>query len=203
MGPLLRAPAQTIDPDGGAGPALGLVEVQSIARGITVADAMVKRSQVTLLLNRPVSPGKHLSLCTGDVAEVEEAMQAGLARAGTALCDQLLLTQVHDEVLAVLRRTEAQPLSEDEALGVLETFSAASTLLGADVMCKAAEIRLFELRLCDGLGGKGFTVLVGTQDMVEAALAAAEQALSPGLLLMTELIARPHPDMLASLLAAR
>ena len=200
MGPLLRAPAQTID---AGGPALGLVEVQSIARGITVADAMVKRSQVALLVNRPVSPGKHLSLCTGDVADVEEAMQAGLARAGSALCDQLLLTQAHEELLAVLRRTVPLPLSEDEALGVLETFSAASTLLGADVMCKAAEIRLFELRLCDGLGGKGFTVLVGTQDMVEAALAAAEQALSPGLLLMTELIARPHPDLLASLLAAR
>lgn len=198
MGPLLRAPAQTIV---AAGPALGLVEVQSIARGITVADAMVKRAQVALLLNRPVSPGKHLSLCTGEVADVEEAMEAGLARAGTALCDQLLLTQVHEEVLAVLQRTERQPLIEDDSLGIIETFSAASTLLGADGACKAAEVRLFELRLCDGLGGKGFVVLVGTQDMVEAALGAAEKLLTPGLLLGTELIARPHPDMLASLLA--
>lgn len=198
MGPLLRAPAQTI---AAAGPALGLVEVQSIARGITVADAMVKRAQVALLLNRPVSPGKHLSLCTGEVADVEEAMAAGLVRAGTALCDQLLLTQVHNEVLAVLRRTERPPLLEDEALGIIETFSAASTLLGADGACKAAEVRLFELRLCDGLGGKGFVVLVGTQDMVEAALGTAEQLLTPGLLLGTELIPRPHPDMLASLLA--
>jgi microcompartment protein CcmL/EutN len=198
MGPLLRAPAQTIV---AAGPALGLVEVQSIARGITVADAMVKRAQVALLLNRPVSPGKHLSLCTGEVADVEEAMAAGLARAGTALCDQLLLTQVHEEVLAVLQRTERQPLIEDDSLGILETFSAASTLLGADGACKAAEVRLFELRLCDGLGGKGFVVLVGTQDMVEAALGAAERLLTPGLLLGTELIARPHPDLLASLLA--
>lgn len=198
MGPLLRAPAQTIV---AAGPALGLVEVQSIARGITVADAMVKRAQVALLLNRPVSPGKHLSLCTGEVADVQEAMAAGLARAGTALCDQLLLTQVHEEVLAVLGRTERQPLVEDDSLGILETFSAASTLLGADGACKAAEVRLFELRLCDGLGGKGFVVLVGTQDMVEAALGAAERLLTPGLLLGTELIARPHPDLLASLLA--
>lgn len=198
MGPLLRAPSQTIV---AAGPALGLVEVQSIARGITVADAMVKRAQVALLLNRPVSPGKHLSLCTGEVADVQEAMEAGLARAGTALCDELLLTQVHDEVLAVLRRTERQPLIEDESLGIIETFSAASTLLGADGACKAAEVRLHELRLCDGLGGKGFVVLVGTQDMVEAALGSAERLLTPGLLLGTELIARPHPDMLASLLA--
>lgn len=196
MGPLLRAPAQGIDV---TGPALGLVEVQSIARGITVADAMVKRAQVTLLLNRPVSPGKHLSLCSGEVGDVQEAMAAALERAGSSLCDKLLLTQVHDEVLDVLRRPAKGELSEDEALGILETFSAASTLLGADAACKAAEVRLHELRLCDGLGGKGFTILVGTQDNVEAALAAAEQILSPGLLLTTELIPRPHPDLLASL----
>ena len=49
MGPLRRGEAQRIDVPG---PALGLVEVQSIARGITVADAMVKRAQVALTPGR-------------------------------------------------------------------------------------------------------------------------------------------------------
>lgn len=197
MGPLRRGAAEAVLCPG---PAIGLIEVQSIARGITVADAMVKRAAVQLVLNRPVSPGKHLSLCSGEVADVQEAMLAARERAGTSLCDELLLTLVHDEVLAVLSRTERRPLDPDFALAIVETFSAAATLLAADSACKAAEITLHELRLCDGLGGKGFAILTGEQDMVEAALAAAQQNLQPGLYLGHELIPRPHPDMLESLL---
>ena len=197
MAPLRRGADETILV---SGPAIGLIEVQSIARGVTVADAMVKRAAVQLVLTRPVSPGKHLSLCSGEVAEVQEAMLAGRERAGTTLCDELLLTLVHDEVLDVLRRTERRPLDPELALGIVETFSAAATLLAADAACKAAEITLYELRLCDGLGGKGFAILTGEQDMVEAALSAAQSGLQPGLYLGHELIPRPHPDLLESLL---
>ncbi len=196
MGPLRTGQAEHVV---ATGPALGLLELQSIARGVTVADALVKRAAVQLHLNRPVSPGKHLVLCSGEVAEVEEAMLAGRAQAGSSLCDELLLTLVHDEVLAVLRRKVKLPLSEELSLGIVETLSAASTLRGADAACKAAEVRLHELRLCDGLGGKGFAILVGEQDMVEAALATVESILLPGLLLSVELIARPHPELLLSL----
>lgn len=182
-----------------SGPAIGLLELQSIARGVTVADALVKRAAVQLVLNRPVSPGKHLVLCSGEVGDVEEAMLAGRAQAGSSLCDELLLTQVHDEVLDVLRRKTKPPLSEDLSIGILETLSASSTLRGADAACKAAEVRIHELRLCDGLGGKGFAILIGEQDMVEAALSTVERLLTPGLLLSVELIARPHPDLLLSL----
>ena len=196
MGPLRTGQSEHIV---ASGPAIGLLELQSIARGVTVADALVKRAAVQLVLNRPVSPGKHLVLCSGEVGDVEEAMLAGRAQAGSSLCDELLLTQVHDEVLDVLRRKNKSPLSEDLSIGILETLSASSTLRGADAACKAAEVRIHELRLCDGLGGKGFAILIGEQDMVEAALSTVERLLTPGLLLSVELIARPHPDLLLSL----
>lgn len=197
MGPLRQGAAQPVVV---SGPALGLVEVQSIARGITVADAMVKRAEVALLLNRPVSPGKHLSLCSGEVAEVQEAMQAGLNQAGTALCDHLLLPQVHADVITALAGAVPFDPQAEQALGILETYSAAATIVGADAACKAAEVSIGELRLCDGLGGKGYALFFGEQDMVEAALLAAQRQLSPGLFLSQELIPRPHADMLRALL---
>ena len=43
-----------------SGPAVGLVETTSIARGLVVADAMAKRAPITLSLVRPVTPGKHV-----------------------------------------------------------------------------------------------------------------------------------------------
>jgi microcompartment protein CcmL/EutN len=181
------------------GPALGLVETSSIARGLVVADQMCKRAQVTLVLARPVSPGKHLVLVSGDVAEVGEAMQLGVATAQQTLVDRLELAQVAPGLLAALGRQTVAPVP-DLAVGILETFSVASTLLAADAACKAAAVELIELRLADGLGGKGYFVLGGEQADVDAALIAAEAAVPVGLLVSRELIPRPHADLLDALL---
>jgi microcompartment protein CcmL/EutN len=177
-----------------AGPAIGLVETSSIARGLVVADAMVKKAPVALAFARPVTPGKHVVIVAGEVAEVDEAMAEGARLAAQTLIDRLFLPQAHAALLRALgggRR--ASGLS---ALGIVETFSVAATLAAADAACKAAEVELAELRLADGLGGKAYFVVTSTLDLVEAALAAAARALEPGLLVTTELIAAPHPDLI-------
>jgi microcompartment protein CcmL/EutN len=60
-------------------------------------------------------------------------------------------------------------------------------------------VRIAELRLADGLGGKAYFILDGEQADVEAALYAAERAIPTGLLLARELIARPHDDLFSHL----
>ena len=190
QGPLLRRDGEGTEV---AGPALGLVETSSIARGLVVADQMVKKAPVALVLARPVSPGKHLVLVTGEVADVGEAMRIGLETAAHTLVDSLELAQVAPQLLAALSRKPTQP---DNAVGIFETFSVASTLLAADAAAKAAEVTLCELRLADGLGGKAYFILSGAQADVEAGLYAAETAIPTGLLLARELIARPHDDLL-------
>ena len=150
---------------------------------------------------RTISPGKHLTLCTGEVAEVQEAMAAGRAAAGSSLCDELLLPQAHEDVLLALARGgDFAAYQQDSALGIIETFSAAAAILAADSACKEADVQLLVLRLCDGLGGKGYFVLGGNQDSVDAALLKAERATVPGLFLSRELIPRPHEDLIAALL---
>lgn len=193
QGPLLRRDGEGAQV---AGPALGLVETSSIARGLVVADAMVKKAPVELVLARPVSPGKHLTLVTGAVADVDEAMRAGVETAAHTLVDRLELAQVADELLRALKREAAAPR---DSVGIIETFSVASALLAADAACKAAQVSLAELRLADGLGGKAYFVLSGDQADVEAALFAAETSIPTGLLLARELIARPHDDVLRKL----
>ncbi len=192
-GPFLRREGEGADV---AGPALGLVETSSIARGLVVADAMVKKAPVELVRARTVSPGKHLVIVSGAVADVEEAMRAGIETAAATLVDRLELPQPAPELVAALRREGVAPA---DAVGIVETFSVASALLGADAACKAARVTLAELRLADGLGGKAYFVLSGEHADVEAALYAAETIIPTGLLLARELIARPHDDLLAAL----
>src|SRR5438128_12359800 len=98
-GAFLRRTGEAVPLDG---PAIGLVETSSIARGLVVADAMVKKAPVTLAFARPVTPGKHVVIVSGEVAEVEEAMGAGLAVAAHALVDRLFLPQAHAALLRAL-----------------------------------------------------------------------------------------------------
>lgn len=172
---------------------IALIELTSIARGYRVADELVKKAPVRLLDLGVVSPGKYLVVMEGDVASVEEAFLRGLEVGADAVLDRLILPQPHAEVLAALeqRLTPGAP----DALGVVETFSAISTLKAADVALKGAEVSLQELHYQKHLGGKGYFVLSGAQYDVEAALDAATHGLREnGMLLRTELLARPHGD---------
>ena len=46
-------------------PALALVELSSIARGVVVTDAVCKKAPVDVVRSAPVSPGKFVSLFVG------------------------------------------------------------------------------------------------------------------------------------------
>ena len=72
-------------------PALALLEFHSIAAGIEAGDAMVKRAPVERILSGTIQPGYYLVLVTGEVADVDEAVAAGLLVGGDALRDRLLL----------------------------------------------------------------------------------------------------------------
>lgn len=183
------------------GPAVGLVETSSIARGLVVADAMVKRAPVALALARPVTPGKHIVIVTGEVAEVDEAMAVGERMAAHTLVDHLFLPQAHAGVLRAL--AGGPRVAGLSALGIVETFTVAATLLAADAACKAAEVELAELRLADGLGGKAYFIVTGALDLVEAAVAAARQILDPGRLLTEEIIPAPHSDVVEAVRSRR
>jgi microcompartment protein CcmL/EutN len=174
-------------------PAIGLLELESIARGIVCADAVVKKAEVRLHVSEPVSPGKYLLLFSGGVAEVEEAFAAGVACAAERLVDRLLLPQAPAELAAgVAGRIVAPRL---DALGIVETATVASSLLAADAACKAAAVRLASMRLAKGIGGKGYFTLTGLLADVEAALDAAGAAAGAPLLVSAELVPRPHPDI--------
>ncbi|HVE81255.1 MAG TPA: BMC domain-containing protein, partial [Myxococcales bacterium] len=53
--------ASVVLPDLG-GPALAVIELDSIARGFVVADALLKRARAKIGLAEPVSPGKFVLL---------------------------------------------------------------------------------------------------------------------------------------------
>ena len=111
-----------------------------------------------------------------------------------ALLDSLFIPQLHEMVLPALLGTV--PTLEADALGVIETLTAASAILAADRAAKAAAVTVRDLRLANGLGGKGFVFLGGEVADVEAAVEAGRaEALRKGLLVRSVVVPRLHPQM--------
>ena len=61
-------------------PALAMIEVSSIARGMHCTDAMLKAADVQLVLARTICSGKYMVLIAGEQAEVEAAKEAAEVR---------------------------------------------------------------------------------------------------------------------------
>jgi len=185
------------------GPALALLEFATIAAGIEAGDAMVKRAPLDVVLAGSVQPGRYLVLVSGDVACVEEAVAAGVGVGRRALVDRIVLPQVHPAVVDGLAgRRWGEAVEGIEALGIVETSTVAAVIGGADAGVKAAEVDLVEVRLADGLNGKGYALFGGPVADVQAAVEAAVASLAqPDLLVERVVIPRLHPEMLANLRA--
>lgn len=179
-----------------SGPALGLLELCSIARGIVCCDAVVKKAPVRIVQAGTTHPGKYTILVRGEVDEVIESMKAGRAVAGDTLIDHVLLPNPHDDLLSILESPAQVALS---ALGIIETYGVASTIRGADAALKAAEVRAASIGLARDLGGKGFFVFVGELHDVQAAMDAGKRAVGPALLAGAEIVANPHSDVAVGL----
>ena len=174
-------------------PAIAVLEVASIVRGLTVVDAMVKRAEVQLLRADPVTPGKYVIVICGQVGDVEEALQAGEVAAGGTELDVLFLPDAHPAIVPALTSVSTPPV--DGSLGALEFSTVAATLLAAERALKTCDVTLAAMHWARGVGGKGYLVFTGEQHEVEAALDAGYEAVEPRLRIGRELIANPHPDV--------
>ncbi|HTF86901.1 MAG TPA: BMC domain-containing protein [Planctomycetota bacterium] len=175
---------------------IGLLELSSVARGIEVADTVLWEARVELLFATPVHPGKYVILFTGSVEDVRISLRHGAEVAASDLVDQLIIQQVHEQVVPMLKRNGGHVSGELDAIGVIETNTVASAIFAADVALKTATVDLLELRIANGLGGKSFFTLTGEVSDVRSAVAAgARTAQDRGLLAREVVIARPHPEL--------
>ena len=118
------------------------------------------------------------------------------ARTAGRLLDEVLLTAVHAGMVDGLLGVR-QPMAD--ALGIVESRSAASALHAGDAGLKGADVTLAELRLSDGLAGKGICFFTGTVSAVEIAVEIASAGVSPGHFVHAVVIPQLSPEIAAIL----
>ncbi len=172
-----------------------MVEMGSIAAGYQVCDAMLKAADVELVLARSICSGKYMVMVRGEVGAVQAAVASGNTAGSFSVIDCFMIANLHESIFpAIAGSVKVEQL---QALGIVEAFSVASLIEGADAAAKAADVQLIEVRLAMALGGKAFVTLTGDVAAVESAVAAAAQAIArKGLLVNKVVIPRPRPELL-------
>ncbi len=177
---------------------IGLIELSSIASGFNVADAMLKAANTELILSRTICSGKFMVMVGGEVAAVRSSVEAGEEIEPASVIDSFVIPNVHESIFPAIKGLSQ--IAEFEAMGILESFSVASLIEGADAAVKAANVTLLEIRLAMALGGKAFATMTGDVAAVQAAVdAGAEVISSRGLLVNKVVIPRPRKELIQEL----
>jgi microcompartment protein CcmL/EutN len=135
-----------------------------------------------------------MSLIAGDVAAVNASVEAGKTAADFAYIDSIVIPNIHPDVFPAIRGMNI--IENPDALGIVESYSVASLIEGADASVKAADIQLIEIRLAMALGGKAFYTLTGSVADVTSAVEAGEKVIKEkGLLTNAVVIPGPRNEI--------
>jgi microcompartment protein CcmL/EutN len=101
---------------------------------------------------------------------------------------------IHNDVLAAIGKIVKT--SQWNSIGIIETFSVISSIEAADRAAKEGGVRIIEVRLAIGFGGKSYVKMIGSLDEVQAAMEAGTQSAKVKNLLCSEvIIPQPHPEI--------
>ena len=179
--------------------AIGMCELKTVSSGVSAADLMVKTAQVDIIEAKVVCPGKYMVLVAGELSAVRASVDAALAKYEQQMIDSFVLGNPHESLFGAIYG--ANEVGKPEALGVLETFSAAAAIVAADMAAKTAMVSLIELRLARGMCGKSYLYLTGSVSAVTAAIERAEKEVGQGGMLQdSSIIPNPAPQMWESIL---
>lgn len=181
------------------GMSIGLLELKSIPAGFETADAMLKAADVELLVASPVCPGKYVIIISGQVGAVKSSMESGCQTAGVFLICHHTINNVHESVPAAL--IGVADVGQLASLGAVETMSALTAVRAGDIAAKTSSIRLMEIRVARGLGGKGYLTFTGEVSAVKSALnSCVNQLAETGDITSSCVIPSPHRELLEKLI---
>ncbi len=174
--------------------AIAVIELKSIARGIEAADSALKSAGVRLVSAHASCPGKYEIILTGNISDVTAATEVVRTRFDDRMIDSCVIGRIDPQVITALYGTQVN--EKRGSLGIIEAFSAASTIKAADIAVKTAKVAVHELRLSRGMGGKGMVIIVGDVGDVTASVEAGSQhAKDQGLFCSSAVIPAPHKEL--------
>ncbi len=175
--------------------AIGVIELNSIAKGLMAVDLCLKTAALNVLMAQTVCPGKYLIVADGSISSIKSAVEAVKEEFAEYIIDVAVLGNIHIDVFKAIGNQ--MPIPENgNALGVLELFTVPAGILAADHCAKTAVVRLADIQLARGMAGKSVIFLTGDIGAVQAAVdSVVAQYGAEGLLGSSAVLASPHEEL--------
>ena len=173
---------------------IGVIELKNIPKGVEATDEALKSAGVQMVSAHPSCPGKYEIILTGSISNVTASVSHVLSKFDGYVIDSSIMGRIDEQVISALFGT--QKTERKGSLGLIETFSAATTIKAADIAVKTAKVEIYDLRVSRGMGGKGVVMITGEIGDVAAAVeAGANYAMTTGQLSSQAVIAAPHAEL--------
>lgn len=178
--------------------ALGIAEFESIAKGIEMLDAMTKKSNVKIVENKIVCIGKFLVIVSGEVADVNAAINTLDGLSDSELIGSKVIPRLEP---GVTDKINGKMIRENiSAIGVIETRDVNSGLYGANSIKKSSDVEIIRISLTFGLGGKALVIFTGDIASVRHGIEVARENLEdPEDMIYAGAIASPSQELIENL----
>jgi microcompartment protein CcmL/EutN len=155
---------------------------------------MLREASVDLIFSSPLCPGKYVSIIEGTVDSVRRSLQKAERVAPEFLLDSQLILNPHEQVSPAISGTTM--IDSIENIGGVETMGAIASVKAADLAAKSSNIKLIEVRIARGLGGKSYVVFCGELASVKNAIAVClEEIGEEGGITSSTVVAAVHPQL--------
>lgn len=167
-------------------------------------DEVLKSANVEKMVARTICSGKYLMIVRGDAANVETAINVAKEIGGFSVVNATAIPNIDPRVFPAIAGATTLQINTDKevhAILVIETFSVVSAIKAADYAIKEAELEILRVHVAMAVGGKGFVVMTGDIDALEAAARpAVEYIKQDGMLAGYAIIKNPHKEVLRELI---
>ena len=180
-------------------PAFASIEFNSVPVGLFAADALLKKSPISMIRTGTIGAGRFLILLAGTTASVAEAHAEALFHGGLQVADDAFLPDIHpglyDAILGNTRQMGEGPL------WILETPTISCNLQAIERAMKGVAVELIEFRAGDPrMDGRGLAILQGDLYDIEAAQEIALSVLETrGIPAQHRVLTSPHDALLAQI----
>lgn len=146
---------------------IGLFEFTSISDGFLMTDYILKGSNVRLLKNEIMCPGKYVLLIEGDLRAVTNSINIAKEKKMYSMKKSEIIAKISSKVIeGINKKIEGNKF---DAVGVLETKNYVTALVLADLMFKNSKIEINRILDRYGIFGKGIVIYSGSTSEVNNA----------------------------------